>query len=110
MNPPALPATTVQVKSSAIKAGWICLPIGLCTFWIFGFGFLFFSVSIILAIVGMCTNQVKQGVILLVSSVVAMGLCVLLFFMVVLGTFGAIGMQVQKDMERQMLTTPRPIR
>ena len=34
-------AMSVTAKSSAVKAGWICLVLGFLTFWIFGFGFIF---------------------------------------------------------------------
>jgi hypothetical protein len=44
-------AKTVPAKSSAVKAGWICLILGFLTFWIFGFGFIFFVATFILAIV-----------------------------------------------------------
>ncbi len=62
MTPPA-------TKSSAVKAGWICLVFGFLTFWIFGFGFIFFVVTFVLAIVAMCTNRLGQGIALLVCSV-----------------------------------------
>ena len=57
-------ATLVSAKSSAVKAGWICLVLGFLTFWIFGFGFIFFAATFILAIVAMCTNRVGQGIVL----------------------------------------------
>ena len=43
-------------KSSAVKAGWICLVLGFLTFWIFGFGFIFFIATFVLAIVAMATR------------------------------------------------------
>jgi hypothetical protein len=49
-------------KSSAVKAGWICLILGFLTFWIFGFGFIFFIATFILAIVAMSSNRVGQGI------------------------------------------------
>lgn len=97
--PPLLP--TVTVKSSAVKAGWICLLLGFCTFWIFGFGFVFFSVTIILAVVAMCTNQVKQGILLLVSSFASIALCALIFFAVVVGTVGVAAKKASDDLKRQ---------
>ena len=51
-------ATSVTAKSSAVKAGWICLVLGFLTFWIFGFGFIFFAATFILAIVAMCYQPV----------------------------------------------------
>jgi len=62
-------AESVTAKSSAVRAGWICLILGFLTFWIFGLGFIFFVATFILAIVAMCTNRVGQGVVLLGSSV-----------------------------------------
>src|SRR5438105_14233443 len=61
-------ANPVSTKSSAVKAGWICLVLGFLTFWIFGFGFILFVVTFVLAIVAMSTNRVGQGIVLLVSS------------------------------------------
>jgi hypothetical protein len=71
-------AKTVPAKSSAVKAGWICLVLGFLTFWIFGFGFIFFAATFILAIVAMCTNRVGQGIVLLVSSVGSSIVCVII--------------------------------
>ncbi len=53
--------------SSAMMAGWICLGLCFCTFWVFGVGFVFFPITMFLAVVAMCAHQVKQGVILLLS-------------------------------------------
>ena len=90
MNPPSLdPTVTIPAKSSAMKAGWICLILGYLSFWIAGLGFIFFSVTIILAVVAMCTNQVKQGIVLLVSSLASLVLCAILFLTIILGTVGA---------------------
>jgi hypothetical protein len=109
--------TSAQVvtakKSSAVKAGWICLILGYLTFWIFGFGFVFFSVTIILAIVAMCTDQVVQGVVLLISSLASIAICAVIFMVVILGTFG---LALQKAQEKQTKVrqhimaspTPRP--
>lgn len=97
---PPLPTTT-SAKSSAVKAGWICLLLGYLTFWIFGFGFLFFSVTIVLSIVAMCTNQVKQGVLLLVSSIASLGICALIFFALIVGSIGGAVIKASEDIKRQ---------
>jgi hypothetical protein len=97
---PALPVTA-SAKSSSVKAGWICLALGYLTFWVFGFGFLFFSVTIILSVVAMCTNQVKQGVILLVSSIASIGICMLIFFLIIVGTVGAAFEKAAEDNKHQ---------
>jgi Helix-hairpin-helix motif len=65
-------------KSSAVKAGWICLVFGFLTFWIFGFGFIFFVVTFVLAIVAMCTNRLGQGIALLVCSVGSGFICAII--------------------------------
>lgn len=70
-------------------AGWICILLGYLTFWIIGFGFLFFSVTIILAVVAMCTNHVGHGIALLVTSIASIAICLVLFFVVIVGTIGA---------------------
>lgn len=100
--PPPLPASP---RNSAVKAGWICLICGVLTFWIFGLGFLFFSVAIVLSVIGLCTNQVQNGLILLVSSIFSLAVCVFLFMLLVLGTFGAIGqsmMEAQKAEQERL--------
>jgi hypothetical protein len=103
MTPNSAPScpSKVTVKSSAVKAGWICLLLGYLTFWIFGLGFLFFSATIILSIVAMCTNQVRHGVILLVSSIVSMAICALIFILVIAGTIGAAAQKASEDLKRQ---------
>jgi hypothetical protein len=52
------------------------------------FGHVFFSIAFITAVVAMCTHQVNRGLALLISSFVASGLCVLIFFTLVIGTIG----------------------
>jgi DNA uptake protein ComE-like DNA-binding protein len=71
-------AKPAPAKSSAVKAGWVCLILGFLTFWIFGFGFIFFIATFILAIVAMSTNRLGQGLALLVSSVGSSTLCVMI--------------------------------
>jgi DNA uptake protein ComE-like DNA-binding protein len=82
-------ATSVTSKSSAVKAGWICLVLGFLTFWIFGFGFIFFVATFILAIVAMCTNRVGQGIVLLVSSVGSSIVCVIISLALLSSAFTA---------------------
>jgi hypothetical protein len=71
-----------------VKAGWISVVAGACTFWIFGLGFLFFTAGIVLAVVALCTKQVRAGLYLLISSIAAMTVCGLMFFFLVLGAVG----------------------
>jgi len=101
---PALPVKTVAfsvlerrddpvpaASTTALKAGWICFGLGLSISWFFPPGNLFFSVALITAVVAMCTHQVNRGLALLVSSFLAIGLCALLFFGLVLGTAAITG-------------------
>ena len=99
--------------SSALKAGWICFGIGLAISWFFPLGHAFFSVALITSVVAMCTHQVNRGLALLVSSFVAIGLCTLIFFTLVLGTIGvatgAALTEAQKRAERQQAQQRRPV-
>src|SRR5438270_8879382 len=91
MSDPAAPrvATSSPGKSSAVKAGWICLVLGFLTFWIFGFGFIFFAATFILAIVAMSTNRVGQGIVLLVSSLGSIIVCVIISLALLSSAFTA---------------------
>ena len=82
-------ANPVSTKSSAVKAGWICLVLGFLTFWIFGFGFIFFAATFILAIVAMSTNRVGQGIVLLVSSVGSSIVCAIISLALLSNAFTA---------------------
>jgi hypothetical protein len=110
MNPPPLPIAQQAPKSSAVKAGWICLAIGFGTFWIFGLGFMFFGVAMICAVVGMCTNQLQRGLILLLSSLASLAICAVLFFVAIFGAmFGALGLAAQKAQQHPILfPSPTP--
>ena|SRR6266498_4803895 len=88
MNPSSQPdSATAEAsnpaagRSSAVKAGWICLALGFLTFWIFGFEFIFFIATFVLAIVAMSTQRVAQGIALLVSSVASGIICVISLFL-----------------------------
>ncbi len=98
--PPPLPLTgAAAVKrpvSSAVLAGWICIGIGVCTFWIFGLGFYLIGLGAVCGIVAMCTHQVKAGLVLLFGSIAAAGLCVVLMLVVVAGFLGVVGIAAQK--------------
>jgi len=110
----------VSAKSSAVKAGWICLILGLCTFWLLGFGFLFFVATFILSIVAMCTNQMKHGIALITSTVFASAICYVMFMMLIFGSSVALarklsgGIQPYSPQNYQTITTasqptPQPI-
>jgi hypothetical protein len=87
-------------KSSAVIAGWICIGLGYLTFWIFGLGFLFFSVTMILSVVSMCTNRVRDGVLLLISALVSLVICGIIFVLLVLGSIGAAAKKVSDDIKK----------
>src|SRR5213595_828781 len=90
-------ANPVSTKSSAVKAGWICL--------ILGFGFIFFAATFILAIVAMCTNRVGQGIVLLVSSVGSIIVCVIISLALLSSAFTAA---LKKERARRVEhSTPR---
>jgi DNA uptake protein ComE-like DNA-binding protein len=98
-------ATSITAKSSAVKAGWICLVLGFLTFWIFGFGFVFFVATFILAIVAMCTNRVGQGIVLLVASVGSSIVCVIISLALLSSAFTAA---LKKERAKRLANaTPR---
>jgi hypothetical protein len=112
---PALPVKTVAssvldrrddpvpaASTTALKAGWICFGLGLSIRWFFPPGNLFFSVALITAVVAMCTHQVNRGLALLLSSFVAIGLCALLFFGLVLGTAAITGAAAVKKFDADL--------
>ncbi|SRR6266487_993059 len=92
-------------KSSAVKAGWICLILGFLTFWIFGFGFIFFIATFILAIVAMSSNRVGQGIALLVSSVGSGVICAIMSLALLTNAFTA-ALNKERATRRQERTTP----
>ena len=92
-------------KSSAVKAGWICLILGFLTFWIFGFGFIFFLATFILAIVAMSTQRVGQGIALLISSVGASVICAIIFLVLLTNAFTA-ALNKERATRRQEHATP----
>jgi DNA uptake protein ComE-like DNA-binding protein len=98
-------ANAPSAKSSAVKAGWICLILGFLTFWIFGFGFIFFVATFVLAIVAMSTNRVGQGIVLLVSSVGSSIVCVVISLALLSSAFTAA---LKKERATRLEhTTPR---
>ena len=94
-----------RAKSSAVKAGWICLILGFLTFWIFGLGFVFFIATFALAIVAMSTNRVGQGIVLLVSSVGSGIVCFIISLALVSSAFTA-AVKKQRAMRAEQHPTP----
>lgn len=72
-------------KPSCIKAGWLCIGAGLCTFWLFGIGLVFFAVAMVLSVVAMCSDQVRDGFLILSAALVSQLIAVLLFSSMVAG-------------------------
>ena len=83
--PLSLP-TTAKSKSSAVKAGWICVGLGILTCWTL-IGLAFFSVAMILGIVAMCSNRVGAGLAILGAALCSLTLCV--FVMMGLGLWSS---------------------
>jgi DNA uptake protein ComE-like DNA-binding protein len=98
-------AEPVPPKSSAVKAGWICLILGFLTFWIFGFGFIFFIATFVLAIVAMCTNRLGQGIALLVSSVGSGIVCIFIGLVLLSNAFTA-ALKKERAMRPAQRATP----
>lgn len=94
MYQPSFPVNSIPeappVRSSAVKAGLVCLGIGVLTFWIFGLGFLFFSITFICGVVAMCTNQVKEGLMLIFAAILSIWGCLVIFMMFFVGMFAAL--------------------
>jgi hypothetical protein len=97
--------TPPATKSSAVKAGWICLILGFLTFWIFGFGFIFFAVTFVLAIVAMCTNRLGQGFALLVCSVGSSLICAFISLALLSSAFSA-ALKKERAKRIEQRTTP----
>jgi DNA uptake protein ComE-like DNA-binding protein len=95
----------VAAKSSAVKAGWICLILGFLTFWIFGFGFIFFLATFILAIVAMSTQRMGQGIALLISSIGAGVICAIISLVLLTNAFTA-ALNKERATRRQQHATP----
>jgi hypothetical protein len=112
MNPSSQPNSGIPEvpnrlagKSSAVKAGWICLVLGFFTFWIFGLGFIFFIATFILAIVAMSSNHVGQGIALLISSVGSSVICATISLVLLTNAFTA-ALNKERATRRQERVTP----
>jgi len=112
MSPPSQPdpgqleiPNRAAAKSSAVKAGWICLILGFLTFWIFGFGFIFFIATFVLAIVAMSSNRVGQGIALLVASVGSGVICAIMSLAILTNAFTA-AMNKERAKRGQKRVTP----
>jgi hypothetical protein len=92
-------------KSSAVKAGWICLILGFLTFWVFGFGFIFFIATFVLAIIAMSSNRVGQGIALLVLSVGCSVICAIISLVLLTNAFTA-ALNKERATRRQERATP----
>jgi hypothetical protein len=71
-------------QPSFIKAGWICLGVGVLTSWCF-IGFPVMSVAGLLAIIAICKNDLTRGLILLLSTLAIVLLCSIIVPFVLLG-------------------------
>jgi len=75
------------------------------TFWIFGFGFIFFLATFVLAIVAMCTNRLGQGIALLVSSVGSGIVCIFIGLVLLSNAFTA-ALKKERAMRPAQRATP----
>ena len=73
--------------TSALKAGWICLAIGVPFAWLLPPAHLLFTASLVLGIVAMATHQVGRGLALTLSSIFAAGVSTLISFLLAVGLF-----------------------
>ena len=103
---PLLPETVFALDdrqkpslTSSLKAGWICFGFGVAAAWIFPPAYLFYSVAVIMAIVAMCTHQVSRGLILMLSTFVAIGTSAFLSFILAVGMFAVAMKPVTDKME-----------
>ena len=94
--PPPLPVSA-KPKSSAVKAGWICIGVGFLTCWTL-IGLAFFSVAMILGVVAMCSNRVGAGIAILVSALGSLAVCVVLMMTLVFGTvLGGVAQMLEQS-------------
>ncbi|MGV3533322.1 MAG: hypothetical protein ACO1QR_13210 [Chthoniobacteraceae bacterium] len=86
--------------TSALKAGWICFGLGAAFAWFFPPGYVFYSVAAIMSIVAMATHQTSRGLVLMLSTFVAIGTSAFLSFILAVGMFAAAIQPVAEQMER----------
>jgi hypothetical protein len=92
--------------TSAMKAGWICLGIGLVSAWIFPPAYVFLSVAILMGTIAMATHQVKSGLILFISGFAAIGFSMLVTFLVFTVLFATAAEHLHKTTR---MAPPSPI-
>lgn len=97
-----LPALT-----TSLKVGWICFGIGAAVAWIFPPAYVFYSIGLIMAIVALCTRQASHGIVLLLSSFVAMATSafISIFFA---GTLFSSGLGVVANRTEQRIEAAQP--
>jgi hypothetical protein len=87
-----VPVPRPRPNNSAVLSGWICAGIGLLTAWLFPLCHIFFSVALILSIIALATHQVRQGLTLLVCTLVGMTICALVFVTLAAGVAGTLAL------------------
>ncbi len=75
---------------SITKAGWICVLLGLLTFWVFGLGMIFLGAAFILSIVAMSTGYAREGLRLLCGTVASYALIIGLCFLFGMSLIGGL--------------------
>lgn len=101
-----------RALTTSLKAGWICSGLGAAVAWVFFPAYFFYSVALVMAVVAMCTRQVSRGLILLLSTLVAMGtsalISVFLMGTLFVGALGAAAAKAERDGKEQRLRFERP--
>ena len=98
--PPLPPLEEAKPRSSAVRAGWICIVAGVVTLPLFGFGFILLNVAFILAIVAMATHQIREGIVILFSSIACMIIGWIALFVFVVGGTASLLEQVVADLPK----------
>lgn len=91
-----------QPMTSAFKAGWICLVLGLPFAWIFPPAHVLFSLAVIMGIIAMATHQIGRGLALVLSSMFAAAISMLASFLLAVGLFAKAIEPAVKQANRNM--------
>ena len=109
---PAFPTAAPTPATSAVRAGWICVGIGLLTAWFFPLANVFFGIAVILSVVALATHQVRSGLLLLAGALGSSVVCTVLFFCGVLaliaGLFHAAATSARSETRPLAWTMPTP--
>jgi cell division protein FtsW (lipid II flippase) len=109
--PPSLPSNREPVRTPMIISGWVCLIVGLLTFWLFGLGFIFLLTAFALGIALLASNRAGHGLALLISSIASILVCGILFLLLIpLVSMKIIAKHQRARISHFMNPTPSPQR